>query len=598
MFSIFVNQSLFLIFFLLCSYILGKSILKNFCFFSKVEDFAFAIVTGWAILALLMMLLGFWGLFRPVILFTTFAVIFIASLLSIVLDKGVEFCRPALLLRNPIDNGLTLSVFVFIILYFILLFYISLYPITEWDAIMYHLPVAKEFVFQGRIVPMPFIRFPVGPQLTELFFSLALFFNNPLLADAIQFAITILLVLLIYSFSQRYFNKTIGLFSISIFLSSPIVLRFAVIPYAEINSALFCFLAFYSMFIWITEKQLNYGLLSAIFWGVALASKYYSIPFFFISFFSTAIIFKNRLKFSHTFIFFSLLLLIAFPWYFRNKIYSGDWFFPLRPITGMWYSQDVISHLKYMRSFGMGRDIASFFMLPINLLFHSDKFQDKIGSFLIIGMGSLFFIKRWSRLIRLCVIIVISYSVIWFFSSQILRYMFPIFPILSLVGGWTLQEVCHSSNLKGQWFKKLLIIGLLMLGCFNCIGVIRNNGPMPVTSAQKLEYISKRIPTFRAINFLNNIVQKDEIVYALCDEGSVFYYKNKVIGDWYGFAAYKKVMPYLDKPDILHKVLADYGARYFLIHRNKGMEISRTLFESNLFALLYSDQEAYVFEIL
>jgi hypothetical protein len=269
----------------------------------------------------------------------------------------------------------------------------------------------------------------------------------------------------------------------------------------------------------------------------------------------------------------------------------------MRAIAGFWHPLEVSDHLNYMRSFGMGRSIQSLCMLPVNLLFRNDALQESIGQ-LLIGMLAAFFVKKWTRLIGLCGVILIAYLLAWFYNFQILRYLFPVFPILSLLAGWTLQQACDQFKLRKQWFWRFSIIAILFLGCFNCPKTINNNGPLPITNNQQLEYLAKRIPTFLAISFLDKLEQSHKAVYALYDEGSVFYYKNKVIGDCYGFATYDRILPCLDKPGILHKVLADYGVQYFLIHRKPGLQISQALLQSDLFKLLYSDQKAYVFELL
>ena len=595
MFYIFLKQFLFLFLFISFGYVIGRPFFKKFPFSSIGETWAFSIVTGWGIIALLMMFLGFSGWFRSFIVFPTLIVVLVISLLVLIQHRYFEFNYLFSFSKNNLPSSLfKKTVF---LSYFILLFFLTAYPIIEWDAISYHLPVAREYISHGKIIAMPFLRFPVHPQVIDEFFALALMCGDALFANLISYAMAMVLVLLIYSFARRYFTKEIGLFSAFVFLSSPVVLKLSVVPYVEIGATLFCFSAFYAMLLWFTEKKLNCGILSVIFWGLALGSKYYAILFFIATFLAVIFLFNKKFKFHYLIPLMLLSLLIAFPWYFRNKTYSGDWFFHFLRITGIWDSTEVNSHLNYMHSFGLGEDIKSFFMLPINLLQHNDRFQENIGPFMIIGIGSLIFVRKWSRLIWCMVLIVIIYSVFWFYNFQILRYLFPVFPILSLLGGWTVQKVDRYLNLKREWLWTLLISTVLLFGCINCIKIIKDNGPVPVTNSEEFEYIAKRKPTYKAINFLNNIEHGNTVVYALFDEGSVFYHKNKVIGDWYGPAAYKNILPYINKPVLLHGVLKNYGAKYFLINRNKVHKDLHMLKEG-MFKLVYGDQNAFIFEIL
>jgi len=426
---------------------------------------------------------------------------------------------------------------------------------------------------------------------------LALFFNNPIYINAIQYAMTIVLTMLIYSFAQRYLNRTIGLFSICIFLSSPIVSKYALLPYVELNATLFCFSAFYAMFIWIAEKQLKYSLLSAFFWGLALGTKYYSIPFFLVSFLSTILIFGKGIKFRHIILFLSCTILIAAPWYLRNKFYSGDWFFPSIAADGIWSAEDVVGHFDHMRSFGLGRSAKDFFSLPINLLCHSDRFAGNIGPFMLLGLTSMLFLSKWSRLIALITMIMIVYTIFWFYSFQIARYLFPLLPVLSLLGGWSLQNIGNHLNINKQWYCNFVVAILILYGCVNSIKTIKNNGPMPITASQKFDYLAERIPTYKAISFLNNIERGNAVVYSLFDEGSVFYHKNKVIGDWFGYGSYINIAPYINDPFLLQSALKKYGANYLLINRKKIRDTS-VLHKNNAFKLIYSDQNAIIFKIL
>ncbi len=369
----------------------------------------------------------------------------------------------------------------FILFYLILLFYLTLYPVTEWDAVSYHLHVAKGFVNLGKITSLPSLRFPVFPQLVDLFFVLAVMFHKPILANLISYAMSIVLALLIYSFAKRYFNKEIGLISSLIFLCSPVVLELSIVPYVEIGATLFCFAAFYALCLWVTEKNLGYGMFSAIFWGLALGSKYYAATFFIISFLAVIIFFPKQLSYKYPLLLIAFSLLIVFPWYLRNYLSSGDMFFPFCKINHLWDVSHIESHLRYMRSFGFNKSVQSFFLLPVNMLRHSDRFQGNIGPFIIAGLGIVVFIKKWSRLIAFAVTIVILYSIVWFCSFQVTRYLFPIIPILALLSGWVVNEFINMLPNKKQWFWNIPVIVVLIFGYCRCLKIIKDKGPFPDT---------------------------------------------------------------------------------------------------------------------
>jgi len=597
MFYMFSVQFLFLCLFIFFGYIVGKIFLRNFNFFSAEECCAFSILFGWSVFAFISMFLGFLGWLQTFKLFTVSMVTFILCLFIGIRNRCFFGNYKNMAVQDSSDSSFSIKISPFILLYFILIFYLTLYPVTEWDAISYHLPVAKEFVSSGKIISLSFLRFPVFPQLVDLFFILAIIFSKPILANLITYAMSIVLALLIFSFAGRYFNKRIGLVSSLIFLSSSIVLEYAIVPYVEIGATLFCFAAFYMLCLWVTEKNFGYGMLSAIFWGLALGAKYYAVVFFIISVLAVNIFFWRKFSCKQLLLLIAFSLLIAFPWYFRNYLFSGDVFFPFCKISRLWDDSSIESHLRYMRSFGFDRDIKEFFWLPENMLRYPDRFQGNIGLFIIAGAGiAMAFIKKWSRLIAFAVVIVIIYGLVWFCNFQIARYLFPILPILALLSGWGLNELINMVPHRRLWIWNTLIVILLIFGYSLCLKIIKARGPLPDTDSKVAEYLARHIPTYKGINFLNTL-SKDKVVYALYDEGSKFYHKNKVIGDWFGFFAYQKIASYLSEPLLLRIALQDFGADYFLVNRKKTL-ISPDLLEKYKFKRIYEDSFVYVFKIL
>ncbi|MGE4357605.1 MAG: ArnT family glycosyltransferase, partial [Candidatus Omnitrophota bacterium] len=358
-----------------------------------------------------------------------------------------------------------------------------------------------------------------------MFFIPAIILDNPPFASITQCAMSIVLAFLIYSFSKRFINQDIGLLSSFVFLTSPFVTRFGTVPYIDIGATLFCFAAFYTMVVWFKEEKLKYCLLSAIFWGLALSSKYYSILYFFIVALTMMIAYGKKAKLSQFVLMGLISVALAFPWYFRSKLYSGDWFFPLFinkiEKQSFWSWEDYYSHLNHLRSLGVEKNIKSIFLFPINLLTRGNYFDKNLGMIMAIFWMSFLFIKRWTRFTAASVIIIIVYFLIWFYNFQDVRYLLPIFPLLSLLCGWVVRHFFYYVRIMNRHFFICLTIIILVMGITDLVKVIRWKGTFPITEVEKSKYLSKWIPTYKAIQFLNTISEKDAVVYAFLDEGSV-----------------------------------------------------------------------------
>jgi hypothetical protein len=67
---------------------------------------------------------------------------------------------------------------------------------------MYHLPFAKIYTQENRIVFTPYLRYAVSPQTNEMLFTLALLVYDGVAAQLIQFLMMGLLTVGFFAFGQ------------------------------------------------------------------------------------------------------------------------------------------------------------------------------------------------------------------------------------------------------------------------------------------------------------------------------------------------------------------------------------------------------------
>jgi hypothetical protein len=72
--------------------------------------------------------------------------------------------------------------------------------------------------------------------------------------------------------------------------------------------------------------------------------------------------------------------LVASPWYLFNLISLGDPVYPFLRGGSEWPAARVMLHLDYLRSFGTGRGVADFLLLPWNLYVHHEAFAEFMAS--------------------------------------------------------------------------------------------------------------------------------------------------------------------------------------------------------------------------
>jgi hypothetical protein len=90
----------------------------------------------------------------------------------------------------------------------------------------------------------------------------------------------------------------------------------------------------------------------------------------------------------------------------------------------------------------------------------------------------------------------------------------------------------------------------------------------------------------------------NKVVYIFYDEGSLYYHKNKVIGDVYGPLSYRKILPYFSNPNTLYAVVRQYNVKYFLVRKDKFKDSDIiNIFKNGKFKIVYEDSGSLVIEI-
>jgi len=150
--------------------------------------------------------------------------------------------------------------------------------------------------------------------------------------------------------------------------------------------------------------------------------------------------------------FICLVLVSGSPWYIRNYIFSGNPVFPFgEGIFGyswLWDKNDaLIQYYDLLKAHGTPRTILSFLTLPWNLVMHQEKFMDDGGiSLVMLAMfPSILLIKRFNSYQRKLCVFVFATIIIWFFTTQILRYLLPLFPVMSLLSAYVLVNLYDNS---------------------------------------------------------------------------------------------------------------------------------------------------------
>lgn len=258
----------------LSCYVLGRRLTYTVTYDSIWDEIVFSTGLGLGCASYVVLALGFLGLLY---VHVTLLVLLFLQVLSYKVwhDLGLRLVRAMrprrrfLLRLAGVIAGIALLAPIWVL---------PLYPPTNYDATVYHLAVAKQYIQDHQITLAEYLRYPLAPQANEMLFALALFYDD-VAAQLAQFLMMALVAVTIYAAGSRMFSPRVGLWSAGLWLANPLVLWLGASALIDIGLAMFVCLAAYALFLWIESNERKWLALSGVFTGFSLASKHNALFF-------------------------------------------------------------------------------------------------------------------------------------------------------------------------------------------------------------------------------------------------------------------------------------------------------------------------------
>jgi hypothetical protein len=471
------------------------------------------------------------------------------------------------------------------------LFLLALYPPTSFDSTMYHLPYAKAFAATGGVPFLASLRFPVFPQLMELLFSGMLLLADDVAAQSLQALVTLLTAGLVFVWGREAFGRTAGWLGAATYLGNPIVAYLTGTAYVDPGLSLFATAALFAAWRWRRSRERAWLTLAAVFASSAAATKYLGL--FFVAAIGTIVLLTPapRARWRYVLHFTTVAAAILIPWYGRIVLHTGNPVFPYFPaLFGSNAWEQAGRGVKAVSPL-------SALTLPWDLVFRRETFnwQPPVSPVYLVALPlSLFAAIRDERLRRM-LLFILAYVLFALSLPRESRFFLPILPLVSVAagaGGALLLPRTRRPLLAGAVFV------LLLPGWFYVAWHLRRLGPLPVSAGQRNEFLSRRLPAYPAIRYMNRTRGRNYTMYAFHAENMVYFAEGRFLGDWFGPASFEKVLPSGATPEALHSRLRALGVDYLLVveERAPPVPLDSPQFTKR-FRIVYSDPHARVFAL-
>jgi tetratricopeptide (TPR) repeat protein len=608
-----VLRLVYLLLILLAGFGLGNTIFKKTKLFSypNLEKFVFSLGLGLGVIILYIFTVGILGiLYKPVILIFLLVFAFIGCLKF----REVKF---RLEKKSFLELFLLFILFLFIFFNFVA----SLVPETFYDSLVYHLGVPLQWLQNHRIFEIPSIHMSYYPLNIQLLYGIGILLKDEILASMIHFSLGILLVLMIYTFCQKYFNRRVALFASTVFYTVPLVAMVTSKTATELALGVYELLAVFSFVNWASENKREWFYLSAIFSGIALGSKYISgfcVVSLMVAIFLKCLFFdkeKIGTSLKRIIIFGLISFLFASPWYIRNLINTGN---PIYP-----FLSDKIGFLQ-PRAWALSDpgpyslSLKSILLLPWKSTM--GQVQESFPGPIFLLLLPLFLIyRKVSKPVKLLWLYFLPYFLLWVVVGKVyLRYFIPTLTILSIISAYYLFGIKENLLLRRGLILACCIIFITNLE-FSLSMQKVNRDPWGVALGfqTKEDYLGTQRPSYPCpyygtINWANRNLPKDAKILFI-GECRGYYSKRKIIcATAADFAPVIEYIKESENAEDLYLTFNREGITHFLVNlkeaiRLKGYNIfhwDKKEFEifcnfwDKYIKELYGEYGVYLYEIL
>lgn len=416
------------------------------------------------------------------------------------------------------------------------LFLLCLQPVIAADEGSYHLTVPKLYLEHHGFRPIPFNVYSNWPLNVELLFALAMQVKDHVLARLVHWLFLLLTLFSLYRFGRSRGGEYAGLLAAALFLANPVVLLESCLAYVDIAYAWFFLIGTWFILEAAESKADEHlhlilagvaaGMLAGIkltgwFAVLALTALYFltagrQVPF------AAARTPSAGARFVR---YFGLpCIALSLPWFIKCWYYTGN---PVYPFLHSWFGGPYWSAAlgeqlrNWHFSTGMGRGLMDYLLLPVRVILSGgqgyDRFDGTLNPVWIVLLPLAILAARRNPLVRRLLFTSLVYFLCWAASSQQMRFLIPILPLVALAAAATATGWLSNVRTPGRRTVAATALSAGLIGSLIACSVegIRNSmtlaemsktGLLPrqgVVDADVFDFVNVHLPPDARILFLN-----------------------------------------------------------------------------------------------
>ena len=476
---------------------------------SRPVDALWDVYVGTVAGAGLITVLGMLGLYNPLI----FAAVLAAGPLIHLSTRGDWTAHWRALsdavgpLREQLFSGLALSVAA------IIAFVPSAVPEIFYDALYYHLGLPLQYLITGEIRWMPGVVHSAFPASLDLLFGLCLGLGGAVAAKFLNFFLFVLGWGATAAFIQEATGDRragiIGAVAIGTIPGVVIMSTMCGIDAAMIGYAAMAGLAIARMVRAGEGEGTGLAVLAGTVAGFVMGSKYTGLWLGAALALSILVGLGWRRSAGLVLPFAATAALVAAPWYVRNLLVTGDPVYPvLRALAGDADASWAIDRIRRDVP-ASGTSLTSLTDLVTGLIDNPAKFGAGAEPGLLIPLGLLAVVAGAMRtpVLRPWAAAALVYCLMWASQSNVLRYLYPLYPFCALGIAWAGSRVWERCRRPALVAASLAVLALVPLSTSVTVldGLYNGTDVAGLFSGSLStdEYLARRLSYYPAAQWLN-----------------------------------------------------------------------------------------------
>jgi 4-amino-4-deoxy-L-arabinose transferase-like glycosyltransferase len=446
-------------------------------------------------------------------------------------------------------------------------------PPVDRDSLTHHLAVPKLYLKYGGLVEVPWVLFSYFPMNLDLIYLIPLYFGNDIIPKYIHFAFALLTGYLIFGYLKQRTGKNLyGLLGALLFISLPVVVKLSITVYVDLGLIFFSTAALLYILKWAANGySARHLILSGVFCGLALGTKYNGLVTFFLLACLAPVLYARRegvalppvkrsdwppngpqqpggraaVKAVASGVVFSIVALVVFsPWMVRNFIWTRNPVYPLyssvftpnekkSDIGSLEAADDSaetgMNHFL-VRKLVFKESLIETLSIPIRIFFQGEDgdpkyFDGRLNPYLLLfPLLSLLGFRRLPRKLQNESMALAGFAVLYlliaFFQTDMrIRYVAPIIPplvILAVIGISDLGAYIkgNSSSVFSRCGMGMLVLGVALFLVPNLQYAMQQFQivePLRYLSGDisRDDYIQKFRPEYAAMRYINSHLPPD-----------------------------------------------------------------------------------------